>query len=267
MRMKAVVVLKQVPDTESAIRLSDDGGSIVTEGLKWILNPYDEFAVEAALRLKAEHGGSVTALSYGPQRVVESLRVALAMGADDAVLIGEDDLESAGRLRLAEAVATAIRSLDPDVVLMGSRAVDYDMAQRGPMIAEFLGWPHLPLAVSLDSDGKSVTIQRPIEGGSVTLEATLPALVTLGGSHAVWSPRIASLPGIMKAKKKPLAVKKLPDLGLDPARYAPGEGKTRVVSFVMPQERQPGRILDGGLDSEGKARELVRLLHEEAKTI
>ncbi len=265
--MKAVVVLKQVPDTESTIRLSSDGKSIVTEGLKWILNPYDEFAVEAALRLKEEHGGSVTVMSYGPQRVVESLRVALAMGADDAVLIGEDDLEGCGRLRLTKAVATAVESLSPDVVIMGSRAVDYDMAQRGPMIAEFLGWPHLPLAVSVDSDGSSVTIKRPIEGGSVPLKAALPVLVTVGGSHAVWSPRIASLPGIMKAKKKPLAVKRLSDLGLDASQYAPGAGKTRVTSYEMPRERQPGRTIDGGLDTAGKARELARILHEEARAI
>jgi electron transfer flavoprotein beta subunit len=189
------------------------------------------------------------------------------MGADDAILIGEDDLEGCGRLRLARALATAVDSLSPDVVIMGSRAVDYDMAQRGPMIAEFLGWPHLPLAVSLDSDGSSLTIKRPIEGGSVTLKAALPALVTLGGSHAVWSPRIASLPGIMKAKKKPLAVKRLSDLGLDASQYAPGAGKTRITSYEMPQERQPGRIVDGGMDTAGKARELVRLLREEAKAI
>jgi electron transfer flavoprotein beta subunit len=265
--MNIVVILKQVPDTESAIRIAGDGKSIVSEGIKWIVNPYDEFAVEAALRLKEKHKGKVTILSYGPQRVTESIRTALAMGADDAVLIGEDAIESSGRLRLAKALAAAVQSLSPDIVLMGSRAVDYDMAQRGPMIAELLGWPHLPLAVSIESDGDKIAIKRPIEGGSVTMESTLPVLVTLGGSHAVWNPRFASLPGIMKAKKKPLAVKKLADIGLDPAQFAPGAGKTRTLSLEMPQERQAGRIVDGGLDTDGKARELVRLLHQEAKVI
>jgi electron transfer flavoprotein beta subunit len=99
------------------------------------------------------------------------------------------------------------------------------------------------------------------------MESTLPVLVTLGGSHAVWNPRFASLPGIMKAKKKPLAVKKLADIGLDPAQFAPGAGKTRTLSLEMPQERQAGRIVEGGLDTDGKARELVRLLHQEAKVI
>lgn len=265
--MNLVVVVKQVPDTESAIRLTSDSKSVVTDGIKWIMNPYDEFAVEAGLRLKQKHGGKVTVLSYGPQRVTESIRTALAMGADDAMHIAEDEIESSGRLGLARALAAAIQLLNPEMVLMGSRAVDYDMAQRGPMIAEFLGWPHLPLAVSVESDGSSVTIKRPVEGGTVTLDCPLPVLVTLGGSHAVWSPRIASLPGIMKAKKKPLAVKKLADLGLDPSRYAPGVGKTRITSLEMPLERQPGRIIEDGLDTDGKARELVRLLHQEAKAI
>jgi electron transfer flavoprotein beta subunit len=265
--LNIVVLLKQTPDTESAVRIAGDGKSIETAGLKWIINPYDEFAVEAALKLKEKHGGKVTILSYGPQRVTESIRTALAMGADDAVLIDENDIESCGRLRLAKAMAAAVQSLNADIVLMGYRSVDYDMAQRGPMIAEFLGWPHLPVAVALESDGNTVEIKRPIEGGSVTMESTLPVLVTLGGSHAVWTPRFASLPGIMKAKKKPLAVKKFTDLGLDPSQFVAGSGKTRVTSLEMPRERQPGRVIDGGLDTEGKARELARLLHEEARVL
>lgn len=265
--MNIVVILKQTPDTESVIRIAPDGKSVATGDLKWIVNPYDEFAVEAALRLKQKHGGKVTILSYGPQRVVESIRTALAMGADDAVMINEENLESSGRLKLAKTVAIAVEQLNPDIILMGSRAVDYDMAQRGPMVAEFLGWPHLGLAVSLESDGSKVTVERPIEGGKVTLESTLPVLVTLGGSHAVWNPRYASLPGIMKAKKKPLAMKKYADLGLDASEFGPGVGKTLVTSLEMPPERVPGRIIDGDLETAGKARELVRALHEEAKVI
>ncbi len=265
--MNIVVVLKQTPDTESVIRIAGDGKSVVTDGFKWIINPYDEFAVEAALRIKEKQGGKVTILSYGPQRVVEAVRTALAMGADDAVLIAEDNLESCGRIKVAQAVAAAVKQLNPELVVCGSRAVDLDMAQRGPMVAEFLGWPHLALAVSIECDGTRVSIQRPIEGGKVTLESSLPALVTFGGSHAVWSPRYASLPGIMKAKKKPLQMKKLADLGLDPAEFTPEKAKVRVLSLEMPPERAPGRIINGDLDTEGKARELVRVLHEEAKVI
>ena len=150
-------------------------------------------------------------------------------------------------------------------MLCGSRAVDYDLAQRGLIVAELLGWPHLGLAVSIESDGKTATIERPIEGGKVILESSLPAVVTFGGSHAVWSPRYASLPGIMKAKKKPLATKKLADLGVDASEA--GAAKVRMTSLEMPLPRVAGRVIDGGLDAAGKAVELVRALHEEAKVI
>ena len=265
--MNIVVLLKQTPDTESVIRIADDGKSVVDGDFKWIMNPYDEFAVEAALKLKETHGGSVTVLSYGPQRVVDALRTALAMGADSAVLIGDDAVESAGMLPLARALAAAVAQLNPDVVLCGSRSVDYDMAQRGPMVAELLGWPHLGQAISIESDGAKIVIERPVEAGKVTLEAELPALVTLGGSHSVWKPRYTSLPGIMKAKKKPLTVKSLADLGLDPADFLPEAAKVKVVKLEMPARRAPGRLIDGGRDVERKARELVRVLHEEARLI
>lgn len=265
--MNIVVLLKQTPDTESVIRIASDGQSIATNDLKWIVNPYDEFAVEAALRLKEKHGGSVTIVSWGPQRVVESIRTALAMGADKGVLVDDAALEGSDLLAIAKALSAAVKELNPDIILCGSRAVDYDEGQRGAMVAEFLGLPHLALAVSLDCDGSKVTIERPIEGGKVTLESTLPALVTMGGSHAVWNPRYASLPGIMKSKKKPLAVKKLADLGLDAGEFGSGAAKIRVTSLEMPPERAAGRIINGNLDTAGKAKELVRALHEEAKVI
>ncbi len=265
--MNIVVMLKQTPDTESVIRIAQDGKSIMAGDLKWIINPYDEFAVEAALRLKEKHGGTVTVVSYGPQRVIEAIRTTLAMGADNGVLIDDGALEGSDSLGVAAALAACLRELNPDVVLCGSRAVDYDFGQRGPMVAELLGWPHLALAVAIESDGSNVRVERPIEGGKVTLEADLPAIVTLGGSHAVWSPRYASLPGIMKAKKKPLAVKTLSDFGLDTSLFGPGAAKISITALEMPPERAPGRVLDSALDAAGKAKELVRLLHEEAKVL
>lgn len=265
--MNIVVLLKQTPDTESVVRIAGDRKSIETAGLKWVINPYDEFAVEAALRLKEKHGGTVTIVSWGPQRVVESVRTALAMGGDSGVLIDDPALESSDILGVSKALAAAVKEINADVVLCGSRAVDYDLGQRGPMVAELLGWPHLPTAVRLESTPEAVTIEKPVEGGKVTMEATLPAVVTLGGSHAVWSPRYASLPGIMKAKKKPLAVKKLSDLGLDASQFGPAAAKISVVSMEMPPERAPGVVLNGDFDTAGKARELVRLLHEEARVI
>jgi electron transfer flavoprotein beta subunit len=267
MAMNIVVMLKQTPDTESVIRIAGNGKSIVTDDLKWIINPYDEFALEAALRLREKHGGKVTIVSYGPARVIEAIRTALAMGADDAVLVDDPVLAEGDLLGVLRAMASVVRDLNPDIICCGARAVDYDQAQRGAMMAEFLGWPHLALAVSLQSEGTKVTIERPIEGGIVTLEATLPVLVTFGGSHSIWNPRYASLPGIMKAKKKPLAIKSLTDLGLDAAEYGGKSAKILITSLEPPPQRPAGRIINGNLDIQGKANALVRALHEEAKVI
>src|SRR5512137_1871651 len=156
MAVNIVVMLKQTPDTESVIRIASNGKSIVTDDLKWIINPYDEFALEAALRLREQHGGKVSIVSYGPQRVVEAIRTALAMGADDAVLIDDPLLAEGDLLGAVRAMAAEVKELNPDIICCGARAVDYDQAQRGAMMAEFLGWPHLALAVSIDSDGTNV---------------------------------------------------------------------------------------------------------------
>ncbi len=163
--MNIVVVIKQTPDTETVIRIAPNQRQIVTSDVKWIINPYDEFAIEGALRLREKHGGAVTVISYGPQRVIEALRTALAMGADDAVLINDPTIKDADFLRVTRALAAASREKNPDIILMGSRSVDYDQGQRGAIVAEMLAWPHLALAVSIESDGTSVTIDRPSEGG------------------------------------------------------------------------------------------------------
>ncbi len=266
MAVNIVVLLKQTPDTESVIRIAADGKSIVTDDLKWVLNPYDEYAVEVALRLKEQHGGSVSIVSWGPNRVVESMRTALAMGADSGVFIDDPAMEGADSLGVAKALAAATKELNPDIVLCGSRAVDYDLAQRGAMVAEFLDLPHLALAESLECDGSKVNIERPIEGGKVTLQADLPALVTFGGSHGIWNPRYASLPGIMKAKKKPIANKKLADIGLSDAQCGAQAIKMRTASMEMPPQRPPGRIVDGA-DAAEKAKAVAQELHEKAKVI
>lgn len=265
--MNIVVIIKQTPDTETLIRIAPSGSDIETSGVKWIINPYDEFALEAALKLKQKHGGTITAIACGPQRVVEALRTALALGVDEAVLVDDPALESADYLQVTRVLAAAVKQRNPDLVLTGSRAVDYDQGQRGVLLADRLGWPHLPLAVSIECDGAKITIDRPIEGGKVVLEAPLPALVTFGGSHAIWNPRYASPLGIVKARKKPVDVKKLADLGFDPADFGPAKSKIRITSIELPPERKPGKIIDGGLDTAGKARELAKLLREEAGVI
>jgi electron transfer flavoprotein beta subunit len=260
-----VVLLKQVPDTETLIQIDEDGKSIVTRDIKWVINPYDEYAVEAALRLKDSQAAAVTILSLGPPRVVEAIRSALAMGADRGILVDDPAAEGSDALGKAKILAAALRGQPFDLICCGHRAVDDDENQVGVMVAELLGIPHLAMAVALEVEDGHVKIDRPIEGAKVRLEAPLPAMITFGGSHAVWNPRYASLPGIMKAKKKPLEVKKLADLDLSPDQVGPAATKVRVTSLEVPALRQAGVLLQG--DTVGKARELVRLLHEEAKII
>jgi electron transfer flavoprotein beta subunit len=265
MTVNVVVLLKQVPDTETVVRIDVDGKSIVTKDIKWIMNPYDEYAVEGALRLKDSKGASVTILSMGPQRTVEAMRTAMAMGADRGVLVDDPGTEGSDALGKARVLAAALGAIPFDLVLCGHRAVDDDENQVGVMAAEILGISHLPLAVTLEIQDGKVKIDRPVEGGRVTLAAALPAMVTFGGSHAVWNPRYASLPGIMKAKKKPLDVKKLGDLGLSADQVGAKAAKVKVTAMEMPPQRKAGRIIQG--DTAKKAQELVRLLHEEAKLI
>jgi electron transfer flavoprotein beta subunit len=260
-----VVLLKQVPDTETVIKIAADGKSIDTGDIKWVINPYDEYAVEAALRLKDSQGASVTILSLGPQRAVESIRSALAMGADQGVLVDDPATEGSDALGKARALAAALKQMPCDLIFCGHRAVDDDENQVGIMVAELLDIPHLALAVAVEVADGLVKIDRPIEGAKLKLEAKLPALVTFGGAHAVWNPRYASLPGIMKAKKKPLEVKKLADLCLTPDQVGAGAARVAVASLELPVARQAGVMVPG--DTAGKAKELARLLHEEAKII
>jgi len=263
--VNVVVLLKQVPDTETVIRIDTDGKSIVTKDVKWIINPYDEYAVEAALRLKEKKGATVIILSVGPQRAVEAIRTALAMGADRGMLVDDPAAEGSDALGKARVLAAALSAMAFDLILCGHRAVDDDENQVGIMVAELLGVPHLALAVALEVEDGKVKVDRPIEGAKVALQAALPAMVTFGGSHAVWNPRYASLPGIMKAKKKPLDVKKLADIGLVAEQVGAGAAKVKVTAMEMPPQRKGGRVLQG--DTAAKAKELVRLLHDEAKLI
>jgi electron transfer flavoprotein beta subunit len=263
--VEVVVLLKQVPDTETVIKIGPDGKSIAAGDIKWVINPYDEYAVEAALRLKDSQGANVTILSLGPQRALESIRSALAMGADQGLLVDDPATEGSDALGKARVLAAALQQVPFDLIVCGHRAVDDDENQVGIMVAELLAIPHLALAVALEVADGQVRIERPIEGAKLKVEAPLPALITVGGAHAVWNPRYASLPGIMKAKKKPLETKKLADLGLSPEQVGAAAARLQVVSLELPVPRQAGVLVPG--DTAGKARELVRLLREEAKVI
>jgi len=261
-----VVCIKQVPDTETQIRVAPDGKSIAQDDIKWVMNPYDEFGVEEALQIKAKFGGEVTVVGLGPKRVAESLRTALAMGADKAVLINDPAIEGSDAIGTAKALAAAIKDLEADLIFSGQRGVDDDNGLVGSALAEYLDIPQFSIIVKVEmaEDGKSVKVNRPVEGQTLTIESNLPALITT--QKGLNEPRYASLPGIMKAKKKPLAEKTLADLGLDAGGFGEGARKLKIVELTPPPERQAGKIVDGD-SPEAKATELAKLLHEEAKAI
>ncbi len=263
--MDIVVLLKQVPDTETLIQIAADNTSIKTQDVKWVINPYDEFAVEEALRIKeAQGGGKVTILTVGPERAVESIRTALAMGADEGVVVDDPAAEGGDALGTAKVLAAALRQISYDLIVAGMRAVDDDCYQVPAAVAAFLGIAQVSMVIQEEIQGDKIVCERTVEGGTMVVEAQLPALLTT--QKGINEPRYASLPGIMKAKKKPLAKKTLADLGINPSEVGEAGAKCRVMSLSFPPERSPGRIIEGETP-EAKAAELVRLLREEAKVI
>jgi electron transfer flavoprotein beta subunit len=261
-----LVCIKQVPDTETQIKIDSGGKGIQTADIKWVMNPYDEFGVEEALRIKEKLGGKVTVIGVGPQRVVESLRTALAMGADEAIHVDDPAADGGDALATARVLAAAIRPVPFDLIFCGQRAVDDDNAQVGAALSELLNIPLLSVItkVEISEDKTKVKVTRPVEGATWVLESSLPALITT--QKGLNEPRYASLPGIMKAKKKPLAVKKLADLGLAPEQVGAAGSKLTLRSLTPPPERKPGKIIEGETVQE-KAALLVKLLREEAKII
>ncbi|HET7276260.1 MAG TPA: electron transfer flavoprotein subunit beta/FixA family protein [Longimicrobiaceae bacterium] len=249
--MKSIVCVKRVPDTETRIRIAGDGQSIDPAGVKFVLNPYDEFAVEAALKHKEEAGeGEVTVLSVGAAESAESLRTALAMGADQAVLLKTDAAPEG--LAVASAIAAEVEGREYDLLLFGMKAVDDDLQAVGPMVAQLLGIPAVTVVTEFSAADGKITAHREIEGGTEIVELSAPCVITL--TKGSYEPRYASLKGIMAAKRKPLEEK---DAQV-------GDSGTRIEELKLPAERQPGRIVGEGPDA---VPELLRLLREEAKVL
>ena len=262
--MEIIVLVKQVPDTESLIEIAGDGVSIKTQDIKWVMNPYDEIAVEEALQIRDAQGGAVTIISMGGQKAVETIRTALAMGADKGVHINDPAAEGSDALATAKILAAAVKENPYDLIIAGHRAVDEDNYQVAAGVAELLGIPQISMVVKAELlDGK-IKCVRTIEGGTVSMEASLPALFTT--QRGLNEPRYASLPGIMKAKKKPVDVKTIADLGLDPATVGADNRKVKVKALNFPPERQAVKMI-AGESAQEKAAELVRVLHEETKII
>lgn len=260
--MNIVVCMKQTPDTEAKIVLNADASGINPDGVKFVMNPYDEFAVEQAIQLKEKFGGETTVVTIGPQRVVEAMRTALAMGIDKGIHIDDPALEKADSWATAKVLAGVLKGLNADLILGGKQAIDGDMACVMAQVAEFLDLPHVYNISSMEmsADGKKATVGRRIEGGEEVYEVTLPAVMTC--EKGLNEPRYASLPGIMKAKKKEIKALKLADTGVsgDDAK-----NRIEIIKYLPLEERQPGKIIEG--EPEEAAAKLAKLLREEAKVI
>lgn len=253
--MDIFVLLKQTFDTEEKIAIN--GGSVVEEGVKFVINPYDEYAVEEAIRLRDKHSGNVTVVSVGPDRCADALRTALAMGADEAVLITDERI-TGDEYEVSEVLAAYMRSRSFDVLLGGSFSVDHGAGQVAVRLAQLLNVPHAASITELEISGGKAVAHRDAEGDIEVVELSLPALFT--AQQGLNEPRYPSLPGIMKAKKKPFRHISLDDLGLSEIA-----AKTWRVGLSLPPERSAGRILQGELEDQVK--ELVHALRHESKLI
>jgi len=261
-----IVCMKQVPDTETKIKILPDATGIDAEGVKFVMNPYDEFAVEEALLIKEKFGGEVVIVCLGPDRSTEAIRTALAMGADRGVHLNDAAFEGSDSYVTAKLLAKAIGETEYDIILMGKQAVDNDNSQVYAALAEFLDIPHASVVTNLEmaEDGKSAVATREIEGGAKELiEIQLPAVIA--ATKGLNEPRYASLPGIMKAKRKEIKVLDLAAVGFEAGQVGTDGSKVKMSGFSLPPEREAGKTIEG--EPEEQAAELVKLLREEAKVI
>ena len=258
--MKIIVCLKQVPDTETKIKLLPDQSNVDVTGVKWVVNPYDEFAIEEAVKLQAANPGSQTlAITLGPkQRAQEALRTALAMGIDEAAVIHSEI--SLDAYSTAKALSQLIRQEGgADLILTGKLAIDDNASSVPQMVAAFLEIPHCTVVSKLTMSGGAVTAERDIEGGSKeVIEMPTPCLIA--ANKGLNTPRYASLPGIMKAKKKVIKEVDLATLGVTAT-----DTKTKISKVILPVEKPPVKMIAG--DVQTQASQLVQLLRDEAKAL
>ena len=248
--MKIAVCVSHVPDTATKIKIGADNKTIDQSEVAYIINPYDEFAIEEALKTKEKIGGEVVAISLGGDANKESIRKALAMGVDSGVLLKDDNYRDS--FSLAHALADEIKAQGAELVFFGKQAVDYDNSITGQLTAEMLGYNCVSVVVGFDIDGTNIKAEREIEGGKEVVETSLPAVITT--QKGLNEPRYASLKGIMAAKRKTIEEKDA----------AASDNKVEVIEMKKPQGKQAGKII--GTDATAVP-ELVRLLKEEAKVI
>ena len=256
--MNIVVIIRQTPDTETKVKLSSDAKTIDPNGVTWIINPYDEFAIEKALKIKEQVGsGEVVLLACGPQRTEESIRQGLAMGADRAVFIKDDSLEYADPFAVSKLIAGELKNIQFDLILSGKKIIDFETTQVPIFVAEELGLTHVSFVMKfneIDSVNKKIVCDREVEGAHEIIEVQLPALITCDRGEDI--PRYASITGIMKAKKKEILVKS-PEGNIS--------SKVEIDSMDLPPARKEAKIFEG--ETPEKVKSLVKALREEAKVI
>lgn len=265
LQLRILAIIKQVPDSNAAIKVLQGGSGIDFTGLKLVPDPFDEYGIELAVQLREKRSDitEIVALTFGSEKAAETLRVALAMGADVGVHINDPKLESKDEVFAAQVIAAAIKkdAAGFDLILCGKYNIDLDAGAVGPALAEFLDLPHVGAVTSLDiaTDGKHFTARRRIEGAEEVVECGLPALLTI--EKGLVEPRYPSLPNLMKAKKKPVTVLNSAEL---PGLEASNEG-VRFESIAPPPPRPDCKFIDG--EPPQMAKELVRLLQQEAKVL
>jgi electron transfer flavoprotein beta subunit len=259
--LKVAVCIKSTPDTDTRIQVTAGGAGIDESGIKWIMSPYDGFALEEGVLAKEKHGGEVVLFSAAATDVSKVVRDALALGADRAVVVEDALLKGADSLGVATALAKAIAAEGSEIVFCGKQAIDDDNVQVPAMIAEVLGWPHVSFVKAFAVEGGGFTATRNVGGGvEETVKGSLPVVIT--AERGLNTPRYAKLPEIMKAKTKPLAKKTAAGLGLSADDLAPA---VTLSGFGTPPARAKGKVLTG--DPAAVAKELVQLLRDEAKVL
>jgi electron transfer flavoprotein beta subunit len=248
--MNILVCISQVPDTTAKIQVSGDGKSIEKTGIKFILNPYDEFAIEEGLRLKERFGGTVTALTIGPETSKEILRTALAMGVDKACIVKTDDILDS--FNVAENIAGYAKSISPDLVIFGRQSIDFDSSGMAPMVAEMLDLPSISVVSSWSIENNTISAERDIEGGKEVLTCSIPCVIS--AQKGLNDPRYPKLPDIMKAKSKPI----------EEIASCHGSALVMLTSMALPSSQRVGMIVG---DSEADIASVVTALHEQAKVI
>jgi len=248
--MKIAVCVSRVPDTTTKVKIGADGKTIDPAGVTYIINPYDEFAVEAALQLKEKQSGETVVISVGGENTKEIIRKAYAMGIEKGILIKtSDEMDS---YAVARNLADVLKEINADIIFFGKQSIDYDDSQIGQLTADMLGLPSISVVVSLNIESGKVTAEREIEGGKEVVESELPVVIC--AQRGLNNPRYPNLKGIMQAKSKAIEVRE--------PTYT--ENKTEVLSMSLPKPKPKGKIIGSDITA---VHELVKLLREEAKVI